>query len=83
MYKFTKTFYARAGASFGYKVPSIFSTASEEEGINTIQPLANNIKVEKSIGRNLDFNYRTIIGNETSISFNQSFFVTQISKPLV
>ena len=83
MYKFTKNFYARAGGGFGYKVPSIFSTASEEEGINNIQPLANNIKAENSIGANLDFNYKTFFGDETSITFNQSFFTTQINKPLV
>jgi iron complex outermembrane receptor protein len=83
MYKFTPNFYMRAGSGLGYKVPSIFSTASEQEGINNIQPLSKNIKAEKSIGANLDFNYKTILGHETSITFNQSFFATQINNPLV
>ncbi len=83
MYKFTKSFYARAGAGFGYKVPSIFSTASEEEGINSIQPLSKNIIAEKSVGANFDFNYKTFFGDETFISFNHSFFATQINNPLV
>ena len=83
MYKFTKDFYVRAGSGLGYKVPSIFSTASEQEGINNIQPLNNNIKAEKSIGGNLDFNYRTRIGDEVSLTFNQSFFATQINNPIV
>ncbi len=82
-YEFNKRFYIRAGSGLGYKVPSIFSTASEQEGINNIQPLSSNIKAEKSIGGNLDFNYKMQIGDEGFITLNQSFFVTQISKPLV
>ena len=82
-YMFSNKFYVRAGSGLGYKVPSIFSTASEQEGINNIQPLSDNIKAEKSIGGNLDFNYKTQIGDESFITFNQSFFVTQITNPLV
>ena len=82
-YKFNKEFYVRAGSGLGYKVPSIFSTASEQEGINNIQPLSDNIKAEKSIGGNLDFNYKTQIGDDGFITFNQSFFVTQITNPMV
>jgi iron complex outermembrane receptor protein len=83
MYKFNKDFYMRAGSGLGYMVPSIFSTASEEIGINNIQPLSSTIKAEKSIGGNVDFNYKKRIGDEASITFNQSFFVTQINHPLV
>lgn len=82
MYKSGNNFYVRAGSGLGYKVPSIFSTASEQEGINNIQPLSKNIKAEKSIGGNLDFNYKTIIRDEVSLTFNQSFFATQINNPL-
>ena len=82
-YKFNNAFYVRAGGGLGYKVPSIFSTASEEEGINNIQPLSTNIKAEKSIGGNLDFNYKTQVDDESFITFNQSFFITQIANPLV
>ena len=83
MYTFSKDFYIRAGSGFGYKVPSIFSTASEQEGINNIQPLSSTIIAEKSIGGNVDINYKTGIGDDASITFNQSFFATQITNPLV
>jgi len=83
IYKFNKDFYVRAGSGLGYKVPSIFSTASEEEGINNIQALSSTIKAEKSIGGNLDFNYKKRMGDESMLTFNQSFFVTQINNPLV
>jgi len=82
-YEFNRKFYARAGCGSGYKLPSIFSTASEQEGINNIQPLPSDVKAERSIGGNVDFNYKTQIGDESFITFNQSFFATQISNPLV
>lgn len=83
MYKFSNKIYVRAGSGLGYKLPSIFSTESEQEGINNIQSLSSNIKAEKSVGGNLDFNYKTIIEEEVSLAFNQSFFTTQINNPLV
>lgn len=83
LYKITQNLYVRAGSGLGYKIPTIFSTASEEEGINNIQPLSANIKAEKSIGGNLDFNYKKRLGDEITATFNQSFFITQITHPLV
>ncbi|MDP2337623.1 MAG: TonB-dependent receptor, partial [Bacteroidota bacterium] len=83
MYNFSKEFYVRAGSGLGYKVPGIFSTESEQEGINNIQPLSTTIKSEKSVGANLDLNYKKQFGDESMLTFNQSFFVTQINNPLV
>lgn len=83
MYKFSNEFYVRAGSGLGYKLPTIFSTDAERVGINNIQPLSKNIKAEKSTGGNLDFNYKKRLGDESSITFNQSFFITQINNPLV
>ncbi len=82
MYKFSNEFYVRAGSGLGYKLPTIFSTEAEEAGINNIQPLSKNIKSEKSIGGNLDFNYKKTLGDESSVTINQSFFITQINNPL-
>ena len=83
LYKINENFYLRAGAGIGYKLPTIFSTASEEAGINTITPLNNNILPEKSVGENLDINYKTIINGEIMATINQSFFITQINNPLI
>jgi len=83
MYKFSKEFYTRVGSGSGYKLPTIFSTEAEEAGINNIRPLSKNIKPEKSTGGNLDFNYKKRLGEESSLTFNQSFFITQINNPLV
>lgn len=83
MYKFTNQFYLRAGVGLGYKIPSVFSTATEQEGINKVLPLSANVKAEKSVGVNLDFNYRLKLNDESSIAFNQTFFFTQINQPLI
>lgn len=83
MYKFSKEFYMRLGSGLGYKLPTIFSTEAEEAGINNIQPLSKNIKPEKSTGANVDFNYKKRLDEESSFTFNQSFFITRISNPLV
>jgi outer membrane receptor for ferrienterochelin and colicins len=82
-YNISKEFYIRAGSGFGYKVPSIFSTESEQAGINNIQPLSSTIIAEKSIGGYLDFYFKKRFDGESMLSFDQSFFVTQISNPLV
>lgn len=82
MYKFNKEFYVRAGGGLGYKLPTIFSTEAEWAGINNIQPLPKNIKAEKSTGGNLDFNYKKRFDDESSLTINQSFFITQINNPL-
>jgi outer membrane receptor for ferrienterochelin and colicins len=79
----SKEFYVRLGGGLGYKVPDIFSTESEQEGINTIQPLSTAVKAEKSIGANIDFNYKKQLDAESTFTFNQSFFITQINNPLV
>jgi len=73
----------RIGSGLGYKLPTIFSTETEEAGINNIERLSKNIKAEQSTGGNLDFNYRKRLGDESSLTFNQSFFITRINNPLV
>ncbi|MDE3142761.1 MAG: TonB-dependent receptor [Bacteroidota bacterium] len=83
MYKLNKEFYVRIGSGFGYTLPSIFSTGSEQVGINTIQPLSSNVKAEKSIAGNIDLNWKKRLSTESTITFNQSFFFTQINDPLV
>lgn len=82
-YNFSNGFYIRAGSGLGYRLPTIFSTDAEQAGINNIKPLSNNIKAEKSTGGSLDFNYKKELGDESLITINQSFFVTQINDPLV
>ena len=46
-------------------------------------PLSTIIKAEKSIGANLDINYRLVINDESSLAFIQTFFLTQINQPII
>jgi iron complex outermembrane receptor protein len=40
-------------------------------------------KLERSYGGNIDFNYRTILGEEVTFSINQLFFYTYLENPLL
>jgi iron complex outermembrane receptor protein len=40
-------------------------------------------KLERSYGANADVNYRSVIGDEVSLSVNQLFFYTYLNKPLM
>lgn len=82
-YQFNQDFYVRLGGGLGYKLPTIFSTQSEELGYNNILPLAQNLKAEQSFGTNLDFNYKINFADEAYLTLTQSFFNTQIENPLV
>ncbi|MBI3501978.1 MAG: TonB-dependent receptor [Bacteroidetes bacterium] len=83
LYKFSNKFFARAGGGMGYKTPSIFAEEAEEQGFGRgVQPIASNVKSETSIGANLDFNFKTQIGNESSLAINQSFFYAQIQNAI-
>lgn len=73
----------RLGGGLGYKLPSIYSEETEVLGFSNIQPLALNLKAEKSLGTTLDLNYRGIIGTKTTFTFNHLFFLTNIQQPLV
>ncbi len=41
------------------------------------------LAAEKSYGGNIDFNYKTIIGEKISFSINQLFYLTSISNGLL
>ena len=76
---------ARCG-SLGYKTPTVFTVFNEDAEkiqFQNILPINEQIAVnEKSIGGNLDFNYRTNIG-KVGFAINQLFFYTRLNKPLI
>jgi outer membrane receptor for ferrienterochelin and colicins len=81
--KFTPRLSARLGGGLGYKTPTVFNEESEKMQFQNILPInEQTANDEKSIGSNLDVNYRTTIG-EVGVSINQMFFYTRLNKPLV
>jgi outer membrane receptor for ferrienterochelin and colicins len=83
MYHFNNKITARLGGGLGYKTPTIFNEESERLQFRNVRPIdINNTKSERSVGGNLDVNYRTNLG-EVGFSINQLFFYTKLNKPLV
>ncbi|PWT70768.1 MAG: hypothetical protein C5B59_19685 [Bacteroidetes bacterium] len=84
MYKISTLFTTRIGGGLGYKTPSIFSEEAEEKGYQNIEPLdLSKVSPERSVGANIDFNFRKRISDEASVSVNQLFFYTRLKSPLV
>jgi outer membrane cobalamin receptor len=80
MYKLTKDFTARINSGFGYKIPNQISYIEPETDLRNI--IKTDLKPELSQGINGDINFRHFFNNEFNITINQSFFLTNISKPI-
>jgi outer membrane receptor for ferrienterochelin and colicins len=84
LYRFAESFSMRLGGGLGYKSPTVFIQESEQVSFRNVLPInINTTKAETSQGLNLDFNFKTKIGEEIDFSINQLFFLTQLNNPLV
>ncbi len=84
LWKFFRSFSSRLGGGFGYKSPSIFTEAAESRAFQGVQYVnIQAINAERSYGANLDFNYKTVILDNFTLSINQLFFYTILNKPLI
>jgi|GEM_PF-161884 len=82
MYHLSNKFFSRLSGGIGYKLPTSFSDEAERTRYqNVIMP--TNLKVEKSKGLNLDFNFKTPLSDELFLTINQAFFVTRITDPII
>lgn len=82
MLKLNPALTMRLGGGLGYKTPTVFNEDAEKIQFRNILPInEQNAANERSAGANLDFNYRTRIG-ELGLSVNQLFFYTRLNKPL-
>ncbi len=83
MLKINPKLTARLGGGLGYKTPTVFNEEAEKIQFQHILPInqqvANN---ERSVGGNLDVNYRASFGH-IRFTVNQLFFYTRLNKPLV
>lgn len=83
MFRFSPKVTARIGGGMGYKTPTVFTEESERYHMQGILPIAvNATENERSVGGNVDVNYRTQFGS-LGFSLNQLFFYTRLRKPLV
>ncbi len=83
MLRFSPKVTARIGGGFGYKTPTVFNEESERIQFQNILPI-NTVTAqnERSIGSNVDVNYRTNFG-DLGFFVNQLFFYTRLNRPLV
>lgn len=73
---------SRIGGGLGYKIPGIFTERTESMQYRDIMAL-DNVEAEKSAGATADVNYKAKLGKAFSLSANQLFFYSRVSKPLV
>jgi outer membrane receptor for ferrienterochelin and colicins len=82
LFRFTPKLTARIGGGMGYKTPTVFNEEAEKIQFQNILPINEQLtQNEKSIGCNLDINYRTTLGN-LGMSINQLLFYTRLNRPL-
>ena len=83
LYKPTPWLSVRAGGGFGYKAPTVFGSTTEQRAYVNVRPLdPTRLQAETSRGLNADFTLRGRL-DELGISFNQAFFLTELSHSLI
>ena len=82
IYKFSKKFFTRLSGGMGYKLPTPFTDEAERTRYQMVI-MPTNLKVEKSTGANLDFNFKTPLFDDLFLTFNQAFFITNIDNPII
>ena len=83
LYKISEHWSSRLGGGLGYKLPTMFTEATETLAFQNVLAIDSKAKAEKSYGSTIDFNYQNSIGENLNFTVNQLFFVTQINQPLV
>lgn len=82
MFHLSEQFFTRLSAGMAYKLPTPFTEEADRIRFQDVKPMQN-INPEKSVGVNLDFNYKTLVFDELFLSFNQAFFYTEIQNPII
>ena len=82
MYHITDNFFTRLSGGFGYKLPTPFTDEAERTRYQSVV-FSTDLKTEKSMGLNLDFNFKTELADELFLSLNQAFFITKIDNPII
>ncbi|MBA4849963.1 TonB-dependent receptor [Emticicia sp. BO119] len=83
LYKISGHWSSRLSGGLGYKLPTIFTEATETLAFQNVLAIDSKANAEKSYGSTIDFNYQNAVGENFSFTANQLFFVTQINQPLV
>lgn len=82
-HRFSDAWASRAGLGLGYKTPNVLAQQTVDYDIEDIRPLPANAAAEKSVGYNVEVNYKKEFSNGASLFINQAFFLTQLNNPLI
>lgn len=82
-HRFNAHWGSRAGLGAGYKVPNPLAPQITDYDIALIQPIAPGVRAEKSMGYNMEANYKVTWGADNELFINHAFFLTQINRPIV
>ena len=82
-HRFNQHWATRAGIGLGYKTPNALTPQNIDYSIQAIQPLPSGLSAEKSIGYNVEFNYKKEFDKHNSLFINQAFFLTKINNPVI
>jgi iron complex outermembrane receptor protein len=81
LYRATEQWSSRLGGGLGYKAPTLFTEDAERMLFQNVdlQSIRSD-QTESSMGLNWDINYRTELGDATTLSINQLFFYTRLNR---
>ena len=84
MINFSPKVTARIGGGLGYKTPTIFTEDAERLQFQNVLPIdVSETDAERSVGVNVDVNYRTELFEIIDFSLNTLLFYTKVDKPLI
>ena len=81
LYKLSKKFSARLNGGLGYKTPTLLNYINPETDLGILS-VAHTLKPELSQGANADINFHSLLANGWDITINQSFFITNLTRPI-
>ncbi len=82
-HRFNDQWATRGGIGYGYKAPNLFSSQIKDVPIEKILPFTDDIKAEKSIGYNVEVNYKKEWGDGNEFFINHAFFLTSVNNPII
>ncbi|MCB9047003.1 MAG: TonB-dependent receptor [Chitinophagales bacterium] len=82
-HRFNQHWAMRAGYGRGYKNPNPLVQQTLQYNTLSLLPLSSTVNPELSSGYNAGLNYKKEWSEHTSLFINQSFFLTQVNKPIL
>ncbi len=81
-HRFSDMWALRAGTGFGYKVPNPLEQQTIDYPLQNLLP-PSGLNAERSVGYNIEGNFRKDLNQHTELFINHAFFLTTITSPIV